>query len=164
MISFGRLTKWVSGSIHWLRTGRQVPSGLGGTIKEVFLIDKISEALLCHLALKENLRLRADPTAVQFAGRLSAITKLSASRFGESAESFGQITVESVSVCIEWGEHVFVAGVVEGKPPEWFRPRLKVVVAEIEEASRDSYNQFGLDGDVSRFENSKVILERCFKE
>jgi hypothetical protein len=164
MISFELLTRWSRQFLHSLRTGE--PLEAPNIVAEVFLIDRISGVLLCHLASDENVCVRTAPASLQFAGTLSTIMGFVKSSFPASSEpqELEQISLGSVHLCLQHGKHVVVATTVRGKPPQWLRPRLTAAVEEIEKAFNDSDDQSDEDGHLSRLENYKAVLGRCFKE
>lgn len=175
MISFERLKKWSRGFHQWLRPSFRLTfreKRLIGQltkapyrVEQVLLIERISGILLGHLEADENLRAEAAHKSDMVAAMLSAIMTFVAVSFATEGHVMERMHVGGeLEVWIETGEHVVLATVVRGAPPQWLGPRLKAVLAEIEETFSDSDDQFDVDGEFSRIDTRKTVLARCFKE
>ena len=127
-------------------------------VEEVFLIERQSGLVLQHMVAEGVVGQEADMVSAM----LTAIQNFVQTSFnvqtGDSLETlhFGELTI-----LIEQGPQVTLAGVIRGHPPK----ELKFVFQEAIEKIHLKFARtlYSFDGDISTFEASQPYLEACLQ-
>ena len=105
---------------------------LNYSVEEIFLIERDSGLLLCHVALDDE----DDRDADLVSGMFSAIRSFAQDSFGdggadgEEAE-LGRLTFGNLEIVIEAGPRAIIAAAVDGTPPPQFRELLGEILEEL---------------------------------
>ncbi|MGB9739258.1 SH3 domain-containing protein, partial [Chloroflexus sp.] len=125
------------------------------SVQEVFLIQRDSGILLCHVAAPGIPIVDRDLVS----GMLTAIRDFAHDALGEGDE-LGAISYESRQIVIASGSAVYLAAVITGVEPSGFRETLRQTLVAIHEGRYDRLREFAGDDDRLVAEVESVIRER----
>ncbi len=126
------------------------------TVQEVFLIQRESGLLICHLSAGNE---RPDRDVVS--GMLTAIRDFAREAFGrEESGELGAIAYESRQIVLEAGSAAYLAVVISGVEPPEFRDTLRKTLFAIHEKRYDHLRTF--DGTNTALVNTvrQIIQQR----
>lgn len=127
-------------------------------VEEVFLIHRETGGLLQHVTAKANVSEDADMVSAM----LTAIQDFAHDSFKESENAtLDSLQLNELSVWIERGPDAILAGVIHGNAPLSLREIFKEAIEAIQFVQQPEFNSF--DGDTSRFEKSRPMMDNCLR-
>jgi outer membrane protein OmpA-like peptidoglycan-associated protein len=128
-------------------------------VEQVFLIHRPSGLLLQHITLPGKSVQDGDMVS----GMLTAIRDFVQDSFKVSDdEGLQTLKVGELSVWIEQGPHALLAVVVRGSAPPALRATLQQALESMHALHSESLESF--DGDASKFESARPLLEECLQQ
>ncbi|MFL6417184.1 MAG: OmpA family protein, partial [Bryobacteraceae bacterium] len=125
------------------------------SVREVFLIHRGTGVLL-EQAAREAVTKDADMISSMF----TAIQEFVRDSFiGTENTNLETIDAGSLKLWIQHGAHVMIAGALDGTPPLELKTVFRGALTEIQEMFSTELQTF--EGDVTPFERTRPILERC---
>jgi len=127
-------------------------------VEEVFLIHRETGGLLQHASVLKNVSEDADMVSAM----LTAIQDFAHDSFKESENAtLDSLNLNELIVWIERSPDAILAGVIRGNPPMTLREIFKEAIEAIQFVQREEFENF--DGDTSRFEKSRPMMDNCLK-
>jgi outer membrane protein OmpA-like peptidoglycan-associated protein len=127
-------------------------------VEEVFLIHRETGGLLQHVSAQKNVSQDADMVSAM----LTAIQDFAHDSFNDSENAtLDSLTLNELSVWIERSPDAILAAVIRGNPPLALREIFKEAIEAIQFVQREDFENF--DGDTTRFEKSRPMLDNCLQ-
>jgi len=127
-------------------------------VEQVFLIHANTGLLLQHVVADAVPAQDADMVS----GMLTAIRDFARDSFGGHADdTLDTFRVGELSGVVEQGPRAYVAAVVRGTPPADLRLTLQNAIETIHLRQADDLE--GFDGDASRFDDARPVLQECLE-
>ncbi len=127
-------------------------------VEEVFLIHRETGGLLQHVSAQKNVSQDADMVSAM----LTAIQDFAHDSFVDSENAtLDSLKLNELSVWIERSPDAIVAGVIRGNPPLTLREIFKEAIEAIQFVQREEFENF--DGDTTKFEKSRPMLDNCLQ-
>lgn len=127
-------------------------------VEEVFLIHKETGGLLQHVSAQKNVSEDADMVSAM----LTAIQDFAHDSFKDSENAqLDSLQLNDLSVWLERSPDAILAGVIRGNPPLQLREIFEEAVEAIQFVQRDEFENF--DGDTTKFEKSRPMLDNCLQ-
>lgn len=127
-------------------------------VEEVFLIHRDTGGLLQHVSAQKNVSQDADMVSAM----LTAIQDFAHDSFKETENAqLDSLQLNDFAVWIERSPDAILAGVIRGNAPLQLREIFAESVEAIQFVQRDEFENF--DGDTTKFEKSRPILDNCLQ-
>ncbi len=152
--------KW---RLESLRSGRSFSEivllhSLVYRVEQLFLIHPESGVLLQHLSIDQELHQDAELVS----GMLTAIQDFSRDSFDMADEDpLHSIQIADLTVWVEQGPELILAGAIRGNPPEELRQLFRSTLEDIHLTEAQAIADFS--GDSSAFEGALPLLESCLR-
>ncbi len=127
-------------------------------VEEVFLIHRETGGLLQHASVLKNVSEDADMVSAM----LTAIQDFAHDSFKDSENAtLDSLNLNELIVWIERSPDAILAGVIRGNPPMTLREIFKEAIEAIQFVQREEFETF--NGDTSKFEKSRPMIDNCLK-
>lgn len=127
-------------------------------VEEVFLIHRETGGLLQHVSAQKNVSEDADMVSAM----LTAIQDFARDSFKDSENAtLDSLQLNELSVWLERSPDAILAGVIRGNPPLNLRDIFKEALEAIQFVQHEDFEAF--DGNVSKFEKSRPMLDNCLR-
>lgn len=127
-------------------------------VEEVFLIHRETGGLLQYASVQKNVSEDADMVSAM----LTAIQDFAHDSFKDTENAtLDSLQLNELSVWLERSPDAILAGVIRGNPPLNLREIFKEALEAIQFVQREDFEEF--NGDVSKFEKSRPMLDNCLQ-